>query len=158
MYVYITIMNILPSHFGRPLDLAQSFASVFQTVVHSFNIHLEWDYPPMLNSYTSTFFQPTTCVSYSTVMMHRYWRHCKLEYLLRVLCRYCDMSYHACSSCRVYRHPQRYSKLLKGPYAGHIFIPRVQLEVVPFLVSNESPYFSRYNLQISASNQIHYIL
>ena len=37
-------------------------------------------------------------------------------------------------------------KFNTGPYVEHIRIPRVKPEVVLFWVSNESPYFSRYNL------------
>ena len=48
------------------------------------------------------------------------------------------------------------AQILKGPYADHILIPRVQAEVVLFLVSNESPYFTHYNPQISASNSLYF--
>ena len=34
--------------------------------------------------------------------------------------------------------------------------PRAQPEVVLFLVSNESPYFSHYNPKISASNSLYF--
>ena len=46
--------------------------------------------------------------------------------------------------------------VIKGPYADHILIPRAQPEVVLFLVSNESPYFSHYNRKISASNSLYF--
>ena len=44
--------------------------------------------------------------------------------------------------------------VLKGPYADHILIPRAQPEVVYFLVSDESPYFSNYKSEISPSNSL----
>ena len=34
--------------------------------------------------------------------------------------------------------------------------PRVKLEVVPFLVSNEIPYFSHFNPKISASSSLYF--
>ena len=43
---------------------------------------------------------------------------------------------------------------IKGPYANHILFPRAQLEVVYFLISNESPYFSDCKSKISASNSL----
>ena len=42
------------------------------------------------------------------------------------------------------------------PYADHILIPRAQPEVVHFLVSNESPYFSSCKSKISASNSLQF--
>ena len=68
----------------------------------------------------------------------------------------------------------RQKKNIKGPYADHILIPRVQPEVVfflflflfvclfvrlfvCFLVTYESPYFYYYNPQISASNSLYLV-
>ena len=47
------------------------------------------------------------------------------------------------------------AEVFKGPYANYILIPRVQPDVVLFLVSNESLYFSNYNPKISASNSLY---
>ena len=41
--------------------------------------------------------------------------------------------------------------MFKGPYANHILIPQGSTEVVHFLISNESPYFSICKSKISAS-------
>ena len=55
------------------------------------------------------------------------------------------------SDCRdmniVSEIPKYLSPILafKGHYANYILIPRVHQKVVPFLMSNESPYFSHYN-------------
>ena len=44
---------------------------------------------------------------------------------------------------------------IKGPYADHILeSPRAQLEVVHFLISNESPYFSGCKSKILALNSL----
>ena len=43
---------------------------------------------------------------------------------------------------------------IKGPYADHILIPRAQPEIIHFLISNESPYFSSCKSKISASNSL----
>ena len=43
---------------------------------------------------------------------------------------------------------------IKGPYADHISSPKAQPEVVYFLISNESPYFSSCKSKISASNSL----
>ena len=40
--------------------------------------------------------------------------------------------------------------IIEGPYADHILIPMVQLEVALSFMSNENSYFSHYNPQISA--------
>ena len=47
-----------------------------------------------------------------------------------------------------------WSLQVKGPYADHILIPRAQPEVVYFLISNESLYFSDCKSKISASNSL----
>ena len=45
-----------------------------------------------------------------------------------------------------------FGSLVKGPYVDHILIPRAQQEVVHFLISNESPYFSGCKSKILALN------
>ena len=58
-----------------------------------------------------------------------------------------DRLNHARSVCGVYE-----CLLLKALMPITFSSPRAQPEVVLFLVSNESPYFSHYNPKISASN------
>ena len=43
---------------------------------------------------------------------------------------------------------------VKGVDSDYILIPRAQPEVVQFLVSNESPYFSHYESEISPSDSM----
>ena len=44
--------------------------------------------------------------------------------------------------------------VLKGVASDHILIPRAQLEVVLFLMSNEKTYFSEYKSKISPLNYL----
>ena len=52
-------------------------------------------------------------------------------------------------------HNSTLQNAFKGPYADHILIPpRAQPEVVHFLISNESPYFSGCKSKILALNSL----
>ena len=63
-----------------------------------------------------------------------------------------------CYKWLLYRHHNptinQYLKAFK--YADYILIPRVQPEVVMFLMSNESPYFPHYNPKTSAPNSLYF--
>ena len=61
---------------------------------------------------------------------------------------------YSCSYSEVATIYTNHTSHIKGPYANHILIPRAQPEVVYFLISNESPYFSSCKSKISALNSL----
>ena len=110
-------------------------------------MHSKW------NMYVNPFYYQNTydfifgaCLLYSS-SSEEYWFNYKciksIFFVWRILILY------ICSWNFCYGHDR-----LKGPYADHILIPRAQPEVVYFLVSNGSPYFSNCKSEISPSNSL----